>query len=132
MASSGKWIESIGPGTSIEMAARRSLKPRLATVARYLPLAAHLAEYDIEHVHQLRVATRRAVAAVKLYRECLPDKLRLWIKKRLRRIRGSAGDTRDLDVLANRIAEEYGEQAAPIVDLIAKERETVQPAIVQI
>lgn len=132
MASSSKWIEGIGPESSVEDAARRSLEPRLAMVVQYLPLAAHLAAHDIEHVHRLRVATRRAVAALKLYRECVSPKKFRWIKKRLRKIRQAAGDARDLDVLADRLAREYGERVAPVVELITDERTTVQPAIVQI
>lgn len=132
MAPSGKWIEGIGPETRVEEAARRSLEPRLAAVAQCLPLAAHLAAHDIEHVHRLRVATRRAVAALKLYRELLGGKPARWMKKRLREIRRAAGDARDFDVLASRLAEDYGEPVAPIVELIAKERAAVQPAIVQI
>ncbi len=131
MASNGKWIDGIGPESRIEDAARRSLEPRLAAVARCLPPAAHLAHHDIEHVHQLRVATRRAVAALKLYREFVPRKPARWLKKRLRKIRRAAGDARDLDVLKKRIEEEQGERIAPILDLIAAEREAVQPAIVR-
>ncbi|HVT29975.1 MAG TPA: CHAD domain-containing protein, partial [Lacipirellulaceae bacterium] len=132
MASNGKWIEGIGPESRIEDAARRSLEPRLAAVARCLPPAAHLAQHDIEHVHRLRVATRRAVAALKLYREFVPRKPARWLKKRLRKIRRAAGDARDLDVLKQRIAEEYGERIAPILEVISAEREAVQPAIVRI
>jgi CHAD domain-containing protein len=132
MAASGKWIDGISAETRVDEAARRSLEPRLATVVQNLPLAAHLAEHDIEHVHRLRVATRRAVAAVKLYRDWLADKPARRMKKRLRKIRRAAGDARDLDVLAKRLAEDYGEPAAPIVELIAEERAAVQPAIVEI
>ncbi len=132
MASTGKWIEGIGPDSRINDAARRSLEPRLATVARFLPLAAHLAEHDIEHVHRLRVATRRAVAALKLYCDGLPGKPARWLKKRLRKIRRAAGDARDLDVLAKRIAEDDGDRLAPISARIADERAEVQPTILRI
>jgi CHAD domain-containing protein len=131
MASTGKWIDGIGPESRIEDAARRSLEPRLAAVARCLPPAAHLAHHDIEHVHQLRVATRRAVAALKIYRDFIPRKPARWLKKRLRRIRRAAGDARDLDVLKQRIEEEQGDRVAQILDLITQEREAVQPAIVR-
>ena len=95
-------------------------------------MAAHLAAHDVEHVHRLRVATRRASAALKLYRDCVGDKPARWMKKWLRKIRRAAGDARDLDVLADRLAHDYGEPAAPIVELIAKDREAVQPAIVEV
>lgn len=95
-------------------------------------MAAHLAEHDVEHVHRLRVATRRATAALKLYRECVDAKDARWMKKWLRKIRRAAGDARDLDVLADRLARDYGEPAAPIVELIAGDRKSVQPAIVKV
>ena len=101
-------------------------------MATALPLAAHLAEHDVEHVHRLRVATRRAIAALKLYRDWLPRKPARWLKKRLKKIRRAAGDARDLDVLAERLAREYGERAAPVVELIAERRAHVQPAIVEV
>jgi CHAD domain-containing protein len=132
MATTRKWIEGIGPHTPVADAARRSLEPRLAAVAHCLPLAAHLAEHDIEHVHRLRVATRRAAAAVKLYRDWLPRGPRRSIKKRLRQIRGAAGDARDLDVLATRLVDDYGSRVAPIVALVVAERAAVQPKIVEI
>jgi CHAD domain-containing protein len=132
MAASGKWIEGLDAQTPIDKASRRSLEPRLTIVAQCLPLAAHLAEHDIEHVHRLRVATRRATAAVKLYRDCLPDRSARWMKKRLKKIRRAAGDARDLDVLAVRLAEEYGDRVRPLVELIGTERTAVQPAILKI
>ena len=132
MSSSPKWIEGITPECSVEDAARRSLEPRLSAVVQYLPLAAYLASHDIEHVHRLRVATRRATAALKLYRDCLPPKKFRWMSRWLRTIRRAAGDARDLDVFTDRLAREYGERAAPVVDLVARDRAAVQPAIVQV
>src|SRR3954452_1710302 len=96
MAATGKWIEGIGAQAPVEEAAQRSLELRLSAVARWLPLAAHLAEHDVEHVHRLRVATRRACAALKLYKELLPQKPGHWLKRRVRKIRKAAGDARDL------------------------------------
>jgi CHAD domain-containing protein len=132
MMKSSKWIEGIGPHSAVADAARRSLGPRLSAVSHMLPMAAHLAEHDVEHVHRLRVATRRATAALKLYRDCLSPKAARRMKKWLRRIRRAAGDARDLDVLADRLARDYGEPAAPVVELIAADRKTVQPAIVEV
>src|SRR5215212_5938250 len=122
MAASGKWIDGIGPETTVAEAASRSLEPRLAVIAHSLPLAAHLAEHDIEHVHRLRVATRRAAAALKLYRDWLPRKSTRWIKKRLRQIRRAASEARDLDVLIERLQRELGAQAEPIVQFLGKRR----------
>src|SRR3954467_8235956 len=127
MAASGKWIEGIGAETTIADAARRSLEPRLAVVAHTLPLAAHLAEHDIEHVHRLRVATRRAAAALKLYRALVPLKRGRWVKKRLRKIRRAASEARDVDVLIKRLARDQATGTQPIIDFLIAKRAAVQP-----
>src|SRR4051812_8668759 len=132
MAVSGKWIEGIDAAAPVEEAARKSLEPRLSAVAGSLPLAAHLAEHDVEYVHRLRVATRRAGAALKLYEELLPRRPARWMKKRLRKIRQAAGDARDLDVLAYRLSVQYGEKAGPILQLVGQERAGVQEVVSEI
>src|SRR3954466_7899477 len=132
MAASGKWIDGIGPETSVVEAARRSLEVRLAVVAHMLPMAAHLSEHDIEHVHRLRVATRRAAAALKLYRDWLPQKSARWFKKRLRQIRRAAGEARDLDVLIQKLKREPGPQSEAIVRFLATKRASVQPDIIEL
>lgn len=132
MHATGKWIEGIDVEGSVADAARRSVEARLTAVLHFLPLAAYLAHEDVEHVHRLRVSTRRAVAALRLYGEWLPRKPLRWMKKRLKKVRRAAGDARDLDVLAARLGRDYGERAAPIVALVAKERAAVQPAIVAV
>src|SRR3954470_13477806 len=132
MASSGKWIDGLGPETTVADAARCSLEVRLAVVAHTLPLAAHLSEHDVEHVHHLRVATRRAAAALKLYRDWLPEKSARWIRKRLRQIRRTASEARDLDVLIQRLGRESDPKADPIVRFLAAKRLGVQPHIVEL
>ena len=56
-----------------------------------LPLALQQAVKDVEHVHQLRVATRRARAALDIFADCLPDGAFTAAKKQLRKIRRAAG-----------------------------------------
>jgi CHAD domain-containing protein len=63
-----------------------------------LPPAIEQANEDVEHVHQLRVATRRARAALDIFHVCLPGKAHRKAKKHLRRIRRAAGEARDWDV----------------------------------
>jgi CHAD domain-containing protein len=132
MLPSGKWIDGIDADGSVDAAARRSLEGRLSAVIQALPLAAYLAEHDIEHVHRLRVNTRRAVAALELYWHWLPRKQARWLKRRLKKIRRAAGNARDLDVLAKRLARDYGDRAAPVIALTAKRRTGVQSAIVDV
>jgi CHAD domain-containing protein len=94
----GKWISDLEPTTPLADAARHVLSLRLGLVRHYLPLAMHRSEEDPEHVHQLRVSTRRAGAALDIFSCCLSDKQFARGKKTLRRIRRAAGAARDWDV----------------------------------
>jgi CHAD domain-containing protein len=100
----GKWIDGLHGHLPALEAARLVLAARLATVHDYLPLALHHAE-ETEFVHQLRVATRRADAALKLFRDHLPDADFKAARKRLRSIRRAAGAARDWDVFALEVTE---------------------------
>jgi CHAD domain-containing protein len=94
----GKWIPELKPHTPLHEAACTALAVRLKVVGNYLPLAVHEPYKDPEHVHQLRVGTRRAVAALDLFSLCLPKKEYRWARKQLRGIRRAAGSARDWDV----------------------------------
>jgi CHAD domain-containing protein len=98
-----KWLPAVPPDVTIHTAAVRTLRDRLGAVEYYLPLAAEQAEDDVEYVHQLRVWTRRATAALRLYQEVIPRRRLRWLKKQLRRIRRAANDARDSDVLIQRL-----------------------------
>src|SRR5690242_19716355 len=100
----GKWIPGLTPETPVVDAARRTLAARLAVVRHYLPLAAEHADKDIENVHQLRVATRRTAAALRMFAMCLPQKRAKTARKQLRRLRRAAGDARDWDVFLEMLA----------------------------
>ena len=65
-------------------AARRVIDVRLRSVGERLPLALFHAEEDQEHVHQLRVSTRRAGAAVRIFSGYLPHKEERAIAKALK------------------------------------------------
>ncbi len=135
----GKWIPDLTPDTPLEEAARRALRLRLQVVADNLPKAIAEADKDAEHVHQLRVATRRADAALKLFRLCLPRKAYRRSRKRLRRIRRAAGAARDWDVflmaLAGRAAEAPPAQLPGIDFLIGHalgHRQAAQTALAEL
>src|SRR5262245_2600601 len=100
-----KWVEPIREGEAVAGVAVRSLRHRLDAVLHYLPLAAEQAGQSGEHVHQLRVWTRRADAALRLYRELTPRRRSRRMRKRLRRVRRAANDARDCDVLLRRLGE---------------------------
>jgi len=94
----GKWISGLTTDMPVEDAARKVLDVRLAVVSEFLPLAVQAPHEDIEHVHQLRVGTRRADAALEIFSACLPRKEWKNQKKQLKRVRRAAGQARDWDV----------------------------------
>jgi CHAD domain-containing protein len=94
----GKWIPDLHGETALTDAARRVLTVRLEVVRDCLPLALREPDKDPEHVHQLRVGTRRAAAALDIFACCLPDKAYKTARKHLRAVRRAAGAARDWDV----------------------------------
>ena len=53
---------------------------------------------DIEHIHRMRVASRRLRAAIPLFGSCFPPKkFRRWVRE-LQKISQALGDARDTDV----------------------------------
>jgi CHAD domain-containing protein len=91
-----------GAARPVQTAARLSLHSHLATTADLLTLAADDKHRSAELVHQLRVQTRRCLAAISAYQACLPKQQAKWFRKRLRQIRRAASDARDLDVFLQR------------------------------
>lgn len=94
----GKWIDGLTPAMTVAAAARLVFAARMSVVREKLPAAVERASEDVEHVHQLRVGTRRAGAALKLLGDCLPGKVCQAAKKSLRTLRRAAGEARDWDV----------------------------------
>jgi CHAD domain-containing protein len=111
----GKWIAGLTPGTPAVDAARAVLEARFAVVGQYLPLAAGKPDEDVEYVHQLRVGTRRAAAALRVFRSALPRKAYKEMKLGLRTLRRAAGDARDWDVFLAALPE-----AKPFADVAAR------------
>src|SRR5262249_10196867 len=65
-----------------------------------------------EHVHQLRVGTRRAGAALRIFADCLPGKLHKRTRKALRQVRRAAGSARDWDVFLAMLKERLAKATA--------------------
>lgn len=73
-----------------------SLLKRLEALRREIEGIRH--GEDIEHVHRMRVASRRLRAAFQLFQECLPqDRVKEW-RRRIRQITRALGAARDADV----------------------------------
>lgn len=132
MATFDKWIGGITSEESVRDAALHSLRSRLEALEHYLPLAAERPDEDVEYVHELRVFTRRSIAALRLYKELLPKKRTKWLLKTLRKIRRAAGTARDLDVLAASHPAKTGKGSHALLVRIRKRRVAAQSPIVAI
>lgn len=102
MVESSKWVTCDAPGEPAGSVVRDALAGRLAVVAHYLAPQSIEQGHEIEHVHQLRVATRRSGAALTAFAAFLPRRKRKRLRRMLKRIRNAAGEARDLDVMAGR------------------------------
>jgi CHAD domain-containing protein len=127
-----KWISDLSASDPVGRVARRSVRLRLEAVWYYLPLAAKHAGENIEHVHQLRVWTRRSLAALDLFAELLPKAEEKWFRKTLHKIRRAAGKARDLDVLIDNRRNDKGKGAHNFLDDLQKRRKRAQKPIVSI
>jgi len=93
-----KWLIT-DPNSSVDEVTFAVLLKRLTPLPKLLKRAALDADKDIEHVHRLRVATRRADAALTEFAEFLEPRRVTRVAGILRKLRKAAGQARDLDVL---------------------------------
>ena len=114
MIDSSKWTIEASADEPVHEVAVRTIKARLAAIRFYLPLAAEKPAEDVEYVHQLRVATRRTVAAMEMYLAFFPKGPRKEICRELKQLRKAAGLARDLDVLVQRHAKQATKPRARI------------------
>ena len=92
--------EEAAPATGVGVVAKRVLARRLLAIPDLLRAAA---AGEGEPVHALRVATRRARAALAAFAELVRAGRSARIAKRLRHLRRAAGEARDLDLLIERL-----------------------------
>ena len=92
---------------------------------------------DAEELHDMRVATRRLRAAMKLFEDALPERSR-WLREELRHFAGVLGGVRDLDVqieevkgLANDGDQEEKEAIAAIVAALGNRREAARSRMLE-
>lgn len=89
--------------TSVEDFARHAIRVSLRQVSRLLAQATQRKSGNAKQTHQLRTATRRADAALRLLIDWLPRRRRQSMRKQVGEIRERAGAVRDLDVLIQRL-----------------------------
>jgi CHAD domain-containing protein len=132
MASYSRWAEA-SPDETVAAVAVRSLGARFQAVQEYLEKAATQSEKDVEHVHQMRVWSRRAAAALDLYQGLMPAWRVERVAKHLKRIRRAANDARDDDVFAHRLGKDQDDLAAKmLLEKVQTHRHRVQEPIVAV
>ena len=134
MKLSSTWIVVADGRRPAGLVAARTLRKRLDTVWQELSVAGGGSSRDAERVHRLRVATRRALAALDAFRDLLPGKRADWFSKQLRRVRRAAGEARDLDVLTDRLTGASGKAGGGqarrrLVTMLAKQRDVSRQPI---
>jgi len=110
----GKVIPDLTLRTPVLDAARRALSLRLERLRDALGQATEPFVDEGAPVHDLRVACRRAAAAVELFDACLPNRVVKHARQRLKTYRRAAGDARDQDVWMIELARRL--QDAPPAD----------------
>ena len=81
---------------SFGSAARRVVKIRAKEVSKQADGVLDLGE--VEHVHDMRVATRRLRAALEVFEECFPRKRHRKALKKVKALADALGERRDADV----------------------------------
>lgn len=124
------WRVRAGPDEPVGKVASRVVGARLRAIP---PLLRAAERSGGEPVHALRVATRRARAALDVFGEILGTRRSARFEKGLRRMRRVAGEARDLDVLLARLRGRAGEsRGAPeraLGELEAQRREARAPLV---
>jgi CHAD domain-containing protein len=92
---------------------------------------------EIEHVHDMRVATRRLRAALEVFEPCFPAKRHRKTLKRVKALADALGERRDRDVaieFLERFAEEAPESeraaVAALIDRLRDEQRQANEALV--
>lgn len=92
--------KSIKRQTPVHIAAAALFGDLLRQVRRWLQRVEKGSPKErVEAIHQLRVSTRRAMAALVLFDEFFPPGHAQWYAKWLQKIRRAAGSARELDVM---------------------------------
>lgn len=99
--------------------ATRAVGDRLRTVLKFLPRAALQYRESREYVHDVRVAARRATAAIELFRGYFAGMECDWFLRQLKRIRHAAGAARDLDVFLDRLERQPPTRRVAVVAQLA-------------
>jgi CHAD domain-containing protein len=126
-----KWLTAATPDAPADSVARIALAERLVAVRHFLDNALGGSD-EAEQIHQLRVWTRRASAALKLFDPALPRSQAKRMKKLLRKLRRTAGDIRDCDIHLERLRREETVVPKRIAREITRERHQARQKLKQL
>jgi CHAD domain-containing protein len=124
-----KWTAGISPNQPACEVAAGVLSARLKAVCQSLPLAAESSSEDVEYVHQLRIAARRAVEALRVFSGLIEEAQANPVRDRLRRIRLAADEARNWDVMAERFSHGGGIPSKIVEHIEARRREVQGPIV---
>src|SRR6267142_160044 len=116
-----KWLIGVEPDAPADDVARGALAERLLAVSHFLDKSIGGSD-EAEAIHQLRVWTRRAAAALKLFEPALPNSQRKRMTKTLRRLRRRGGAVRDCDVHLERLKNEHADVPERVLGALKKQR----------
>jgi CHAD domain-containing protein len=114
-------LSDLQESTPVADAARRVLAVRLETVRDCLDKALRTAGDRRKSIHALRVATRRAAAAIDVFAACLPRRVFKEARASMRTLRRAVGFARDWDVVLQQLArqlETATEAERPAIDML--------------
>ncbi|NEY60862.1 CHAD domain-containing protein, partial [Klebsiella pneumoniae] len=123
-----KWLTNIPPEAPVSRIARRAIGSRLRAVAHYLAQAGQTKKPAKDDVHQLRIWTRRAAAALRLFDPLVPAKRGGPLKKTLKKLRRAAGRVRDCDVFLDQL-EASGNQSPRMIEALRSQRRQARRAL---
>ena len=127
-----KWVPVASSQEKAWRVAARMLRGRVKRVADLLPVAAQGPSDNLESVHQLRIWSRRAEAALKLCQPLLRRRNLRNLAKQLKSLRRAAGPARDTDVLQQRAAGlKAGLARDHLHKLLAERWQAAQPALAE-
>lgn len=90
---------------SVRYFAALNLLPNIAAMQTEIATAANVD--DTEHIHRLRVSSRRIRTALELFQQCLPSKKGDQWRRQMRTVTKALGETRDTDVQIERLNKIY-------------------------
>ncbi len=135
-APDGRWIKGVSVEQPLHEAAHRILQSRLSAVSYWLPMAAEKSDDDVEYVHQLRVSTRRAVEALRVFSGLIPEAACEDLRGKLGQVRLAADEARNLDVLFAEFVRcteaSCGNTRRKIAEAIKQRRQNAQRPVVTV